>query len=517
MAAWGIDVMRRTAGAPVRAARDPAKALIVLAVSSLVFLLVAKGGEKATLLGVALLAGLGVALWARRRPATALASVFIVLPLQQTVLAWLYAHGAPRALVRGAGFGKEAVLVGLLVAVLSDPVARRTRMRPPDIAALVLLAVATFYLVLPAVVSGSLGGQPNSVRISAWRLNVLFVVLFLVVRRLPWTSRDLHRMATSLVLVGGALAVGGIWEMIDKTGYDDFLTNVAQQPRFVAEVLQGVTQQGSVVVYGSVGSSEFVRVGSWVIDALTLGFVLVLPIAVGLQRLARRAGRSWVLALTAMSVVVLLATLTRSAILAGILASGVVIGLALHGQQRRAAGLAVILALAVMLTLPFLPGTNLATRFTGAQTGTDVSAQEHSSRSREALTLSLRTPLGLGLGSNPGSFVTYDTSNGRVASEDYYLQVFLELGWAGGLAFAALVVTLIREAWSTALRHPGSQAVPVAAAAAGLSLGAFFLHVWLDFQTALLFWGFAGAVLALRAQLDEPSAHVVDPALAEVT
>lgn len=463
--------------------------LAALAAAGILWVLL-RGSPNLPFLLIGATAGVGVICWTVTHRATALAAMFVAVPLQVTVLAWLYAHGAPFAAVRYAGFFKEVVIMGLVVAVLLDQEARRHRMGAAEWAGLAFVAITTFYLVLPAFVPGVLGGQSSTVRFSAWRLNVIFVVLFLACRRLRWTSAEMRLLENALLVAAAVLSVGAIWELLDESGFEHFVTDVVQQPRFHAEVLDSKLQ--SVVAYEALGDGTVTRVGSWTLSPLTLAFCLVTPLAIGVRRLISGQRGGLVLIATAATGVALLSTHTRSAILAGLIAIVLVLALSLTGRQRRATEVLLGFLLVAVCAAPYLPQSSIYERFLGAANGTEESAQTHQERTSSAWNQTLDSPLGFGLGSNPGTGAQYETDN-YVTAENAYLQVSLELGWLAAVLFILMTVALIWDLFSLARSWPGSSALAAAGAGLGLAVGGFFLHVWVGFQTAMLFWGFAGA------------------------
>lgn len=456
-------------------------------------------------------------LWLSRHKAIALGALFLFLPVQQSILAFLYTAGVPAAIVRNAGYYKEAVAAGLILAIVRLPAAQRRPLRAVDRAGLALVAVATFYLVLPVLISGVLGGQPWSIRFLAWRLNVLFVLFFLLVRRLPWAREEVQLLEKCLIVTGALIAAGGLWELLGQTSYDRFMVDAVGQPTYLRDVLGQVDrQQGTVLVYGEAG---YVRVGGWVINPLSLGFSLILPLAVAMHRLSRDRRTLVPGLVVAACAVTLYFTLTRSALLSGGIAVVIAIWGSVRAKYSRAVGVAIAAAVALICLAPLIPGTDAADRVVGALQGTDSSAQTHSERSSSALRKALNEPLGLGLGSNPTTGLLEKTSNSVIA-EDNYLQVSLELGWVALLAFVLLTAAALRELLAEHRRRSSTPAIAALGAGTGLAVGAFFLHVWLDFPTALLFWSFAGVLTSaggspfLAAEADE---RVPDRAAASST
>jgi hypothetical protein len=83
---------------------------------------------------------------------------------------------------------------------------------------------------------------------------------------------------------------------------------------------------------------------------------------------------------------------------------------------------------------------------------------------------------------------------GTLTSEDAYLQVGNEIGIIAMVLFMLLLLSLAGH-----LRRapPNDVVAPNAlfAATCGLIVGGLFLHVWLDYPTALTLWGIAGVAL----------------------
>jgi hypothetical protein len=70
------------------------------------------------------------------------------------------------------------------------------------------------------------------------------------------------------------------------------------------------------------------------------------------------------------------------------------------------------------------------------------------------------------------------------------------------VVFIALLVTVVRRLYRTALTDRSEWfGAGVFCAGLGLAVSGLLLHVWLDYSTALTFWGAAGLALS-RAELD---------------
>ena len=99
-------------------------------------------------------------------------------------------------------------------------------------------------------------------------------------------------------------------------------------------------------------------------------------------------------------------------------------------------------------------------------------------------------PLGLGLGTaGPAS----EQSASVIITENYYLQVGIEIGILGLSLFLIILGLLAKDLWS--LREGSTLAIPLLGALLGLSAVNLFLHGWTDSSTALIFWGVTGFVV----------------------
>jgi O-antigen ligase len=121
------------------------------------------------------------------------------------------------------------------------------------------------------------------------------------------------------------------------------------------------------------------------------------------------------------------------------------------------------------------------------------STTQHGTASSQALSTLKQHPWGFGLGSSgPASF------HGGVANipENYYLQVALETGIIGLLAFLGIIVLIGWRLFKD--RQQSLIALALFGALVGLSIENLFLHGWADSSTAFVFWILAGAYIGSR-------------------
>jgi hypothetical protein len=474
---------------------------VPIAAAIAVFGLLDKGGL--ALSEKAIAAGIGLAMLAAaiRWPGAALGVVLVVVPLQIALFAWIYHLGAPGRVVHQAGYLKDIGVLGVVVAAALQSRARPHTQRKPmdtlDRFAVAYLAIATFYFLIPEIFRGSLGGEPRTVRLSAWRLDCLFVVLLLAARRYDFPKATLRRLRTAVLLVGILLLAYAIYESVDKSGYNSFIVLRLHVPEYQINILKvSPPAFNNYVDSGFNGGVNTVRVGSLFADALSLGFYMVLPLAYGLERLSTAGPRLIALLGTAAGATTVVLTETRSAILSGGLA---VILMLILNQRRKSPGrlrMGFLTVVALALVLPLAAGTTAVKRFSDIGSTNNTDNQHHTSATIGGITDIVIHPQGRGLGANPVTGQRYGTSN-STDTENSYLQVGTELGLAGMIAFIGMYLSLLTRLWRRA-RAPGARGHLAAAswlAGGGLLVGGLFLQVWDSFSLSLTFFGLAGIAL----------------------
>ena len=448
------------------------------------------------LLAAAVLGLLGV-LAVASRPRSALALMIGFLPVQTSVLAFLYGVGLPLVAVRNLGFLKELVVAGLVIAAVQEMVRRPKPLTRTDVLALGFLGMGLLYLLVPAVLPGPFGSQDTAARLAAFRLNFLFIVTFLACRRLPWTKDDLATLGKVVLVPGLLMAVAALWEASASASFGRFVLDTLHTARYQADV-QGIAHPISRVgILSDASSGLHLRVGGWFLDPLELGFFMILPVSIALRRQGGERANLLGWGLFGVLVTTLVLTLTRSSILGGVVASLLVITAAVRFRAPRRVKFVALAIAGSLLLLPVIGATGLTDRVAGVINGRDESTRLHQVRTSNAVSQLLDVPFGSGLGTNP---VTLGQTGGAATapSENAYLQVGNELGVISFALFVFLVLSLQTDLLRVARseEHPGL-ATAVWAAGWGLAVNAMFLHVWLSLPVALTFWGLAGVTSSL--------------------
>jgi len=444
------------------------------------------------------LLGAGLVVAASRRPDLGVLSLVVGLPFQLIGLSALYSHGAPGWLVRPLGLWKEAVVAGCVVAAMRAWRAAGHRADAVDWAAAGYLAIVGLYYAFPkafVAFDGTDAGSPTD-RLTlnvAFRNEALLVVLLIAVRHLDLPPRFRDRFARTVFAVGVVVAAVAILELLFSDQWNDLMVGVLQVPRYKLEIL-GVASKTpfDVRVYGDIGGTQIVRLGSVFLDQLQCGLWLVAPCVIGLHRLLRGAGPIVAAGTVAMGAA-LVGTQTRAALLAVVVAGLCVLRPHAGSDRSARARVGALLVVGVLALLPMALGTGLVQRTIGGSKGDGGSTQEHLEKAQAALSTLLDHPFGRGLGTGANTATRFEVKSGLL-SENYYLQVANETGVVSAGFFLVLVLVAARRLGGH--RNDGD----VLSAAwrgvfIGLSIAALLLHVWENLAPAWMVWIGVGLVL----------------------
>ncbi|HVT66067.1 MAG TPA: O-antigen ligase family protein [Mycobacteriales bacterium] len=460
---------------------------------------------------------------ASRHPQFAVVGIAAWLPLQVPVLAFLYKHGAPFILVKDLGYLKEFWAMSLVVAAVRASHRRKVKADLLDWLAAGYVGVATLYLILPFADSAALGGLPFGARLSAWRLDCLFVVVFLCIRRLSFDPIVIRRLRLAVFISGVILAGFALWESASNTGFNNFLRNTLDYPGYRSQVLhnQLAITSGTLLSTGSIGNTTYVRGGSLFNDPLVFGFFMVIPFGIALERVAARRPSLLAVAAAAGGLIGILLSITRGAVLASafVVLFAMAFGISRVSPSRLRLVLTVFLAGVVLL--PMAGSSSLLVRMeTIFNPSKDTGTQNHVSRTYQGYVDLVSHPFGYGLGTNTTTATLYNGDT-VVITENSYLETGDELGLpALVFYFGALMVLLAK------LRQRSKRAGEGAGLAGaawmtgwGLTLGAMVLETWYELPVALVFWTIAGLALADTgtAELPETAARRSDAPNAAVT
>ena len=442
------------------------------------------------------LAGLCLVILAARRPDLSLLGLVIFLPFQGLLLARLWASGVPASVVGHMGAWKEALALGVILAGLRNAVAHRHRLDAVDRLALAFVLLCALYAAFqPAIVPGS--PAASNIRLLGFRETAGFVLLLLGARHAPLPAGFAERIARAIFLTGVVVSAIGIFDWLDFRAWNSFVVHTMRYPDYQVAVLHSQPANPSNIgVFGVVGGVQTRRIGSVFLSSLSLGWYLILPFAVGFERVVRRSASLPYVAGTVVIGLVLLRTETRSAIIAALIVTLLALAPAAGRPRHWRAHVAVVLALIAVLAIPAALTTGALRRIEAAERSGDTSTAGHLSGLRSGLDTLSKHLLGQGLGTGAGTGQRFNVTH-DVIPENNYLEVGDELGLIAMLLFVALTLALLGTLRRSARRHRTPLSASAWAACAGLAVAAYFLQPWGDFAVAWTFWGAAGAVLCV--------------------
>jgi hypothetical protein len=462
------------------------------------------------LLGMALAGVVIVA--AVRRPDRALLALAVFLPLQKYLVAFVFRLGGPLALVRGLGWLKEALMISILAAGLHAFRTARRQIDAVDRVAILWLAGVTLYFALPTLLSAPGAPEGLDVRLQGYRANAFFVLLFLGARHAPLPNGFARKLAKTLGVVLGIVAAAGVYQFVDPHGWIRFTQDVVQVPRY-QNLVQGLTPRQLQQDFGWLYLTP-VRVGSVLVNPTEFCDLLLIGLAIAIDRAARGGARLSLIVATGAIGMGLVVSRTR----VDLIAAGIIVLLLLRPAPRHVAAararVGLLIALGVILVAPFQIGT----RITGGEGGS-ASSGAHVDEFVGGLERIEHEPRGFGLGTNPNVGARFGLAQTYI-SDNSYLQVGNELGVVMMAVFLALVISILvalRRA-DRAPPHPHHSAPlagPVFAVGIGLSFVAMLHQVWLSIPVSWLFFAVAGVALSRddhEPVVPEPVAGWVDDA-----
>ncbi|MBU0458457.1 O-antigen ligase family protein [Patescibacteria group bacterium] len=386
-------------------------------------------------------------------------------------------------------------------------------------------------LVIFSIVITSLSHADWKLYAFGFKYDFIPLITFFALRRVVWSKTFFRKAMSVLVMVGAVIAAYAVDTLYLPErffywlGYSDLHSlYVPDQPLAAFQYLEG---------------GGWRRVQSVMSGPNQLGLWLLIPFSISLVLVLRNT----------------VATLLRCYVSRFIVLGLIVIGLFLTFSRSAWIGVAVIIVVAVVLTQSkdlvrryvlnmFVAG--VIALIIGVLIKPDVflrlsSSKDHLTRPIEAAMTMWENPFGLGLGTaGPASNRVSDTCVHLKADDDpswasdrpnlcvflgdsqvqpplikdelrlagqptdreckcpnlpenWYLQIGVEMGFAGLAAFALIILFILRK-----LRK-NKEALPIFLGFLGISIAALFLHAWEDSAVALTVWILAAYVCSLSS------------------
>lgn len=244
---------------------------------------------------------------------------------------------------------------------------------------------------------------------------------------------------------------------------------------------------------------DYIRISSTLRGPNPLGAYIVMMLAL-VAALWLRGKRlvAWTYAATgflfAISIVALWTSYSRSALVAAVVAVGLIALLTVGRKLKRWMWIGLmVVALAVGGILFAARDTSFVSNVLlheNEGTGASVSSNEgHVESLADGLNRMVRQPLGAGVGST-GSASLYGGE--PLIIENQYLFIAHEVGWLGLALFLVIFVRVLQGLWQ---RRQDWLALGVFASGIGLALIGLLLPVWVDDTVSIIWWGLAALVI----------------------
>jgi hypothetical protein len=468
----------------------PGAVVVGLAVLAglLVFIFAASGVSP--VLCVAFLAvPVTLALW--RWPLVGMFALVTLGPIHQFLMLLVFHFTGIPIVLRAAQLWKEFVVVVLLAKIIDLAFRRR---QPPRLLLLDLLLLLYFaYGVLYVFYPGE--ADELFTRVMGLRADTFFLLAYFLGRGLPVDKATVRHllvafgvMAVIIAAVAGLqfVAPGATNTAFNAIGLREFTT-----------LKQGEDAASFAVRENNVSGFRIARASSLVLSDLALAYYtqLAVPLAgalfIALPGLRAKLTANLLLLSAVMTTVM---TVTRSALIASVPALS---GVMLLGRAPHL--LALVLVQGAVALLPVVYWRNIDLRvLQDIFSPGEASAQGHVRALELSIEVLREQPFGRGLGS-AGQVGQLYATDVAITNESWYFQIATEMGAIAGLIFLLIVLGFgiaaafqyarVRDPWLRAL------CLGMTGATIGFGLVGIVLHVWEAQTISIVFWLFAGLVM----------------------
>lgn len=424
------------------------------------------------------------------------AVIIVLLPFHAFLTVWgasLFGHYTAFRLWKEALLGLMTISTVILVILDRDLLAALRRDW--------LVRIIGAYALLTIVV-GLLAYHAGSVNKIALldglllnlRFLLFFVIVWLVTQRWDFLARAWRKLllwpAAVVILIGLLQRFVLPYDVLKHFGYN------AQ----------------TIYPYETIDHKKaYLRIQSTLRGANPLGAYLVLIVTASLAT-GKKLAVQWRILLAIAAALVLVLTFSRSAWIGAVVSVFALVLLRFAGNKR-VQKLALLSAAALLIVLA---GATLVLRNNDHFQNTFFHTDEHSHSAASSNTGHFKaivhgaqdiaaSPLGRGTGT-AGPASQHNNHTARIA-ENYFIQIGQETGIIGTVLYVAINCMVVLRLWH---RRTNTLALVLLASLAGLTVINLLSHAWTDDTLAYVWWGFAGAALAL------PIAKVKAPNHAQV-
>jgi len=438
---------------------------------------------------------LAVAVWSR--PYGAALALVIGGSVHQFAMLLLLHFTHITTLVKAAQLWKEGVVVLLLALVLQQAFLRR---EPPtihllDLAIVMFMAWGTFYLAVPNAADDS-----NSLitKLFGLRLDAFALMAYFAGRGLALNRAHVRRLIVVFAVVVAVIAAIAAIEFAAPNAANTVLDSLGQQE--FAQQLGDPTQTSSIR-FNTLGGTVLPRASSLLLSDLGLAFYMLLGVPViASMYFAFRSRRRQAICnvLLLLSLLATILTLTRSAWFAMVTILAAITLTSRHFRPAIVLALEGAVAAVVAAIFLHIPPSLISMMFASDE----GSLQAHIGALQTSLDVIQQSPFGLGLGS-AGPVSQKFAVAGGIINESWYFQIAAELGVAGMLLWAAIIVLFgvlafrryrqVSDPWLKVL------CLTMVGATVGFAQVSFTLHAWSGLATSIIFWLLAGITIQAPA------------------
>ena len=427
---------------------------------------------------------------------------------------------------------KEALLAVILFSAFIE-ILRTIKKLSFDRIDLLILALIALSII---VTSYQLPVTSTRAFAMGFRYDFLPLIAFFILRRVSWSEAFQKNILKVLLGVGVIIAAYGIATFFLPLSFFTALGYSDLHSLYVPD--------GPLAAFQQIGGSALRRIQSTMSGPNQFGLWLLIPVSILLAMIATRLKIQDVRykedqrikiknllsfkllpSLYLVSFILVLAALLLSFSRSAWVAAAVISAVAFlpHLSVKKIQGLAVALCALVLVAAVAFP--SLFLRF--------ASSKGHIDRPLEAIQTMVAHPFGLGLGTaGPASNRTSDSCvmlqpqddpswaiphqqlcvflgdkqvqpldrvcNCPILTENWYLQIGVELGWIGMGLWILLTIVLLRSLYGRYKTEDGSLYLTSFILFLGLSIAALFLHSWEDSAVAWTIWILVATTLTTR-------------------
>lgn len=354
--------------------------------------------------------------------------------------------------------------------------------KPYNKIAIAYLSLGTIYLVVQTLI------QPDMTTLVGYAIDFRFILVFLALQLVELNKATINKMLITIGAILGTIAILQVfvlpYDALTFFGYDRPGINTSGMPPATHVVAP---------------NSDMYRAQATLRGPNELGAYLILPIFLSAFAYAK-TGRKLFIGLGVLSVAGLLLSFSRSAAIGLIAATGLYLLISRPKKpviDRKKLLVVAVAGLILAAAIGWKTNTiqTVVLRQGTGEVNVVESNQGHIELSQKAAKDMLQNPLGHGLG-QAGPSSALDNPAEAVISENYFLQVGLEMGILGFVLLIALHITVLKELYKKREEFLG---YPILLTFMALIFTNMLLHTWADEVVAITVWTIIGLHLSVVA------------------